>query len=236
MLTRNDQNRLILIVEDDNDTADFVTELLETSGYSAVTADTGEVALNEITNAQPDLVLLDMNLPDMNGLEVLRQVRASSLLPMIILSGSTQDRSKVVALEEGADDYVVKPFSPEELIARVHALLRRVVEWTPPADTRLRVRHLELDMARRQVSIRSKKLHLTPVEYGILVTLMRSAGQVISHDELLRTVWGENYEGDYSVLRVNISRLRQKLEENPRYPTYIVTAPGQGYYMPTKRP
>jgi len=236
MQTRTEQNRLILIVEDDGDTADFVTELLETSGYSAVTADTGEIALSEIANAQPDLVLLDMNLPDMNGLEVLRQVRANSLLPMIVISGATHDRSKVIALEEGADDYMVKPFSPEELVARVHALLRRVVDWTPPADTRLRVRHLELDMARRQVAMRSKKLHLTPVEYGILVTLMRSAGQVIAHDELLRTVWGENYEGDYSVLRVNISRLRQKLEENPRYPTYIVTAPGQGYYMPTRRP
>ncbi|HVU12996.1 MAG TPA: response regulator transcription factor [Phototrophicaceae bacterium] len=236
MLTRTETNPLILIVEDDNDTADFVTELLQTSGYSAVIADTGEVALSEISNAQPDLVLLDMNLPDMNGLDLLRQVRASSLLPMIVLSGASHERTKVVALEEGADDYVVKPFSPEELIARVHALLRRVVEWTPPAETRLRVRHLELDMARRQVSIRGKKLHLTPVEYGILVTLMRSAGQVITHDELLRTVWGEKYEGDYSVLRVNISRLRQKLEENPRYPTYIVTAPGQGYYMPTRRP
>lgn len=236
MLTRNEQNQLILIVEDDTDTADYVTALLETSGYSAVIADSGEVALSEIANAQPDLVLLDLNLPDMTGLDVLRQVRANSLLPMIILSGATHDKSKVVALEEGADDYVVKPFSPEELVARVHALLRRVVEWTPPAETRLHVRHLELDMARRQVAIRGKKLHLTPVEYGILVTLMRSAGTVIGHDELLRTVWGEKYEGDYSVLRVNISRLRQKLEENPRYPTYIVTAPGQGYYMPTRRP
>ncbi|MCC6802775.1 MAG: response regulator transcription factor [Anaerolineae bacterium] len=238
MLTRNEQNQspLILVVEDDSDTADYVTALLQTSGYNAVTADSGEIALSEIANAQPDLVLLDLNLPDMAGLDVLRQVRANSLLPMIILSGATQDKSKVVALEEGADDYVVKPFSPEELVARVHALLRRVVQWTPPAETRLHVRHLELDMARRQVTIRGKKLHLTPVEYGILVTLMRSAGTVIGHDELLRTVWGEKYEGDYSVLRVNISRLRQKLEENPRYPTYIVTAPGQGYYMPTRRP
>ncbi len=236
MLTRNEQSRLILIVEDDSDTADFVTALLETSGYSAVVADTGEIAMSEIANGQPDLVLLDMNLPDMNGLELLRLVRASSLLPMIVVSGATHDYSKVLALDEGADDYVVKPFSPDELLARVHALLRRVVEWTPPAETKLRVRHLELDMARRQASIRGHKLHLTPVEYGILVTLMRNAGTVIAHDELLRTVWGEQYQGDYSVLRVNISRLRQKLEESPRYPTYIVTAPGQGYYMPTRHP
>jgi two-component system KDP operon response regulator KdpE len=234
MLTLRDQSRQILIVEDDTDTAEIVSALLESAGYTAVTADTGSTALSEINTASPDLVLLDMHLPDMNGLDVLKKVRASSFLPMIVLSGFTQERDKVVALEAGADDYMAKPFSPEELVARVNALLRRV-EWTPPVEPKLTVRQLELDMARRQASIRGRKLHLTPIEYGILITLMRSAGQTITHDELLRTVWGEQYEGDYSVLRVNISRLRQKLEENPRHPTYIVTMPGQGYTMPTRR-
>lgn len=234
MLTLRDQSRQILIVEDDNDTAEVVSALLESAGYTAVTAETGSTALSEIDTASPDLVLLDMHLPDMNGLDVLRKVRASSFLPMIVLSGYTQERDKVVALEAGADDYMAKPFSPEELVARVNALLRRV-EWTPPVEPKLTVRQLELDMARRQASIRGHKLHLTPIEYGILITLMRSAGQTITHDALLRTVWGEQYEGDYSVLRVNISRLRQKLEENPRHPTYIVTVPGQGYTMPTRR-
>jgi two-component system KDP operon response regulator KdpE len=234
MLTLRDQSRQILIVEDDNDTAEIVSALLESAGYTAVTAETGSTALSEIDTASPDLVLLDMHLPDMNGLDVLKKVRASSFLPMIVLSGLTQERDKVVALEAGADDYMAKPFSPEELVARVNALLRRV-EWTPPVEPKLTVRQLELDMARRQASIRGRKLHLTPIEYGILISLMRSAGQTITHDELLRTVWGEQYEGDYSVLRVNISRLRQKLEENPRHPTYIVTVPGQGYTMPTRR-
>lgn len=234
MLTLRDQSRQILIVEDDNDTAEIVSALLESAGYTAVTAETGSTALSEIDTASPDLVLLDMHLPDMNGLDVLRKVRANSFLPMIVLSGFTQERDKVVALEAGADDYMAKPFSPEELVARVNALLRRV-EWTPPVEPKLTVRQLELDMARRQASIRGHKLHLTPIEYGILITLMRSAGQTITHDALLRTVWGEQYEGDYSVLRVNISRLRQKLEENPRHPTYIVTVPGQGYTMPTRR-
>ncbi len=235
MLTATEQNRHILIVEDDADTAEMVSIFLETAGYSTATADSGETALNEITSQQPDLVLLDLGLPDMSGLDVLKQVRASSFLPLIVISGKTQERDKVVALEQGADDYMGKPFSQEELLARVMALLRRV-GWTPIPEPKLTVRHLELDMARRQASIRGKRLHLTPVEYGILVTMMRSAGEVVSHDELLHAVWGERYEGDYSVLRVNISRLRQKLEENPRHPSYVVTVPGQGYIMPLKRP
>ncbi|MFO7321713.1 MAG: response regulator transcription factor [Chloroflexota bacterium] len=233
MVTLQEQNRQILIVEDDSDTVEVVCAVLESAGYEARAVDSGSLALTHIASMNPDLVLLDLDLPDINGLEVLKQVRASSFLPMIILSGFSQERDKVIALEAGADDYLAKPFSPEELVARVGALLRRV-DWTPTAEPKLVVRHLELDMPRRQATIRGKRLHLTPIEYGILVTLMRNPGQVISHDELLRAVWGEQYEGDYSVLRVNISRLRQKLEENPRNPTYIVTAPGQGYMMPTR--
>lgn len=224
----------ILIVEDDEDTAEVVLTLLESAGYQAVAVDRGEAALDEIANLAPDLVLLDLNLPDINGMEVLRSVRTHSFLPMIIVSGYGKERDRVVALEAGADDYLAKPFSPEELVARVRALLRRV-EWTPKPETRLVVRRLELDMPRRQASIGGRKLHLTPIEYGILVTLMRNAGKIISHDELLRAVWGDNYRGDFSVLRVNISRLRQKLEDNPRRPSYIVTVPGQGYWMPTGR-
>ena len=234
MLTTHQSNHQILIVEDDEDTTQVVSILLETAGYSTTAVDSALNALQEISAQQPDLILLDMNLPDMHGLELLRQVRENSSLPMIVISGHTQERDKVVALEAGADDYMDKPFSPEELVARVGALLRRV-RWTPPLEPRMALRNLELDLARRQATIRGKKLPLTPTEYDILVMLMRNAGQTVSHDELLRSVWGEKFEGDYSVLRVNISRLRQKLEENPRYPTYIVTVAGQGYCMPTRR-
>jgi len=229
-----EQDLNILIVEDDEDTAEVVATLLADAGFNAVAVDRGSMALNEINAALPDLVLLDLNLPDISGIEILKHVRSHSFLPMIVLSGFGKDRDRVQALEAGADDYLAKPFSPEELVARVKALLRRV-EWTPKPETHLRVRELELDMPRRQATIRGIRLHLTPIEYGILVKLMRNAGQVIDHDELLRTVWGDQYRGDFSVLRVNISRLRQKLEENPRRPTYIVTAPGQGYWMPTNR-
>jgi two-component system KDP operon response regulator KdpE len=233
MVMLQDETRQILIIEDDSDTSEVVCTLLESAGYEAVAVANGSNGLHQIADSLPDLVLLDLNLPDIDGLEILKKVRAHSFLPMIVISAYAQERDKVVALEAGADDYLAKPFSPDELIARVAALLRRV-DWTPQVEPRLAVRQLDLDMPRRQATIRGKKLHLTPIEYGILVTLMRNPGHVISHDDLLRAVWGEQYEGDYSVLRVNISRLRQKLENNPRHPTYIVTVPGQGYVMPTR--
>ncbi|MBL8116059.1 MAG: response regulator transcription factor [Anaerolineae bacterium] len=223
--------RQILIVEDDEDTAEVVCTLLNEAGYNAVAVDRGEDALHEIAATSPDLVLLDLNLPDIHGLDVLKQVRERSFLPMIVLSGFAKERDKVNALEAGADDYLSKPFSPEELVARVKALLRRI-NWTPQPETKLTVRQLELDIPRRQAFIRGERLHLTPIEYGLLVTLMRNSGQIVTHDELLKGVWNEQYAGDYSVLRVNISRLRQKIELNPRHPAYIVTVPGQGYRMP----
>ena len=235
MVTSFDEQDLnILIVEDDEDTAEVVCTLLADAGFNASAVDSCKLALNQINADSPDLVLLDLNLPDINGLEVLRSVRSHSFMPMIVLSGYGQDRDRVHALEAGADDYMAKPFSPEELVARVKALLRRV-EWTPKPETHLRVRDLELDIPRRQAKIRGQTLHLTPIEYGILVMLMKSAGQVITHDELLKAVWNDEYKGDFSVLRVNISRLRQKIEDNARRPTYVVTAPGQGYWMPTNR-
>ncbi|MCS6835165.1 MAG: response regulator transcription factor [Anaerolineae bacterium] len=234
MVTNVSASRLnILIVEDDGDTAEVVCAVLNSAGFRAVSVDNGSAALNEISQQTPDLVLLDINLPDINGIEVLKSVRSHSFLPMIVLSGYGRDRDRVLALEAGADDYMAKPFSPEELVARVKALLRRV-EWTPKPETHLQVRQLKLDMSRRQASIRGQRLRLTPIEYGILLALMRSAGQVVTHEELLRVVWGDEYadNGDYSVVRVNISRLRQKLEDNPRRPTYVVTVPGRGYWMP----
>lgn len=223
--------QLILIVEDDEATAEMLTELLQTSGYQAVAVESGRNALSHIEDTHAALVLLDMTLPDMPGLEVVRQMRENSPTPLIAISGMTQDGDKVAALDMGADDYVDKPFSPEELLARINALLRRVSSLSL-AEPRLKTRQLEIDLTRRLAMINGRKLHLTPVEYGILVTLMKQTGKVVSHDELLRSVWGNTYEGDYSVLRVNISRLRQKLEDKPRFPTYIVTVPGQGYTMP----
>jgi len=234
MVMSGQRAQSILVIEDDEDTAEMVCTLLETAGYEAVSVGKGGTALDEIAMLSPDLVLLDIHLPDMNGLEILKKVRSHSFLPMIVMSGYERDRDRVVALEAGADDFMSKPFSPDELVARVKALLRRV-DWMPKPETQLTVRKLELNLPRRQATINGNRLNLTPIEYNILLTLMRHAGKVITHDDLLQAVWGDSYRGDYSVLRVNVSRLRQKLEENPRRPSYIVTVPGRGYWMPIGR-
>lgn len=235
MVSTQQKTRQILVVEDDADTAEMVRTLLETVGYSANAVDSGITALEHIALSPPDLVLLDLNLPDLDGLEVLKRVRHRSSMPIIVISGYREESDKVTALETGADDFLSKPFSTEELVARIQALLRRV-DWTPHSDSRVIVDELELDIPNHQAHMHGERLHLTPVEYGLLIQLMNHAGQVVSHDALLRAVWGEKYEGDYSVLRVNISRLRQKLEENPRRPKYIITVPSEGYQMPAPRP
>ncbi len=224
----------ILVVEDESDTAEVICDLLQNAGYKATAVESGEEALQYI-GQNYDLVLLDIKLPDMNGLEVLRRARSESYdQPMIVLSGYGTGSDRVAALEDGADDYLSKPFSPEELVARIRAICRRI-KWSPRRSTRLVVRELELDMTRRIAFVRGQRVNLTPTEYAILAQLMRNAGKVVTHEELSRSVWGENCGSDYRVLRVNISRLRQKIEEKDREPTYIVTVPNIGYYIPSER-
>jgi DNA-binding response OmpR family regulator len=224
----------ILVVEDESDTAEVICDLLQNAGYETTAVESGEEALQYI-GQNYDLVLLDIKLPDMSGLDVLRRARSESYdQPMIVLSGYGTGSDRVTALEDGADDYLSKPFDPEELVARIRAIRRRV-EWSPRPPTRLVVRELELDIARRTAFVRGRRINLTPIEYAILAQLMRNAGQVVTHEELSRSVWGDNFGNDYRVLRVNISRLRQKIEEKDREPTYIVTVPNVGYYIPFKR-
>ena len=235
MLTLREQSRNILIVEDEQDTAEAISRLLETAGFTTQTVDAGLAALKELQESPPDLVLLNTNLPDMDGVELLQKVRERSQLPMIAVSADPDDKAaKVRALEAGADDIVARHAPPEELVARIGAILRRI-EWSPTSEPRLEVRQLSLDMSRRMAFLHDRKLQLTPIEYSILVTLMRNAGHVVPHAELLKAVWRGGQSNDYSVLRVNISRLRQKLEDNPRRPGYIVTVPGRGYMMPAGR-
>lgn len=238
MLTLRDreQSRQILIVDDEEETAEAISRLLETAGFTTTTVDAGLAALKELQDTTPDLVLLSTDLPDMDGVELLRQVRERSSLPLIAVSDQPDDRQAMArALDAGADDIVDRRAAPEELMARIGALLRRV-EWSPASEPRLEVRQLTLDVSRRMAFLNERKLQLTPIEYSILIALMRSAGHVVSHIDLLKAVWRSGQSNDYAVLRVNISRLRQKLEENPRRPSYIITVPGQGYMMPAGRP
>jgi two-component system KDP operon response regulator KdpE len=235
-LRETEQIRQILIVEDNDETAEAISRLLETAGFSTSTVDAGLAALKELQDSPPDLVIIPTTLPDMDGVELLRQVRERSSLPVIAVHRDPDDKAgSVRALEAGADDIVARRGPPEELVARIGALLRRV-EWSPASEPRLEVRQLSLDVSRRMAFLNDRKLQLTPIEYGILITLMRNAGHVVSHDALLKAVWRGGQPNDFSVLRVNISRLRQKLEDNPRQPSYIITVPSQGYMMPAGRP
>lgn len=233
--SHSDRMREILIVEDETETAEALSITLETAGFAPTVALDGGQALRQFQDRVPHLLLLDLKLPDISGFEVLHRVRQQSPdVPLIVMSGYTGGRDRVQALEGGADDFLDKPFPLEVLLARIHALLRRVETLTPMAETRLKVRGLELDMTRRMAFLHGKRLHLTPIEYGILAHMMRNIDRMLTRDDLIHAVWGDELKGDYSVLRVNVSRLRQKLEENPRHPTYIVTAPGQGYIMPRR--
>lgn len=229
--------REILIVEDDHETAEVLSVTLESAGFLPTVALDGSSALEQVQTRLPHLLLLDLRLPDIDGLDVLRRIRQQSVdVPLIVLSGYNSREDLILALNAGADDFVGKPFVGLELLARIQALLRRVEQLTPPAEARLKVRGLELDTTRRMAFLHGTRLHLTPIEYGLLAALMRQVDQPISRDQLLHTVWGQRFASDYSLLRVNISRLREKMEENPRHPIYIVTVPGVGYVLPSRRP
>lgn len=221
----------LLLIEDDVDLLGSLADLLGKEGYDVHTASTGQAGLDAYEEVRPQIILLDIGLPDLDGFQVLQTLRQISNVPILILSASDNDHDKVRALEMGADDYVTKPFHPQELCARILALLRRVSR-TPSPDTVIEVRGLRLDIARRQVTRNGVPLHLTPIEFAILSTLMQHAGEVVSHDEMLRSVWGTYYTGDFSVLRVNISRLRQKIETRTDRPSLIMTVARKGYLMP----
>ncbi len=225
---------IILLVDDEPKIIRFVKTSLTFEGYSMLTAASGSEALAIFEEASPDLIILDLGLPDMDGFHVLEAIRAYSIVPVIILTARDDEKDKVRGLELGADDYLTKPFGAKELEARIQAVLRRV-EWSPqPNDiTEFRLHRLYVDFKRRRVQSGDLEVHLTPTEYELLRTLVQHTGQVLLHGDLLTRVWGEEYRNDLAILRVNVSRLRQKLEEDPRQPRYILTVPGVGYTMPS---
>ncbi len=221
----------LLIVEGDPLRAHSLARLLHTNGYTVSVASTGREALLELERQVPALLLLNVSLPDMGGTQLLEYIRRFSSVPIIMLGDGDHQAAKVHSLEIGADDFLIYPYYDEELLARVAALLRRM-HWTPPTEAVLQVGQLRVEMSHRRVTLGGKTLHLTPIEFAILCTLMQRAGQLVTYQELMESVWGGSGENDSSVLRVNISRLRQKIEDNAERPRYILTVPRQGYRMP----
>jgi len=222
----------VLIIEDEPAIRGVLRVLLEAHHYRCVEADTALRAEIEARSHKPDLLLIDLGLPDGDGLKVIRRVRAWSTVPIVVLSARTMEEQKIAALDAGADDYVTKPFSAPELLARLRAALRRDVRGAAPA-AQLRLGPLRVDLARRETHGASGEVHLTPLEYRVLACLARHQGSIVMQRQLIREVWGPERQDDSRSLRVCIRNLRAKLEPDPRQPRYLVTETGLGYRLRT---
>jgi two-component system KDP operon response regulator KdpE len=222
----------ILIIEDEPAIRSVLRVVLGREGYIIIEADTGARAEIEARSHKPDLLLLDLGLPDTDGLTVIRQVRAWSPVPIVVLSARTMEDQKIAALDAGADDYVMKPFSAPELLARVRAGLRRSARGAEQTSI-LQLGPVQIDLARRLTQGPQGNIHLTPLEYRVLECLARQAGMVVRQGQLLREVWGPDRQDDARSLRVCIKYLRDKLEPDPRRPRFLVTETGLGYRLCT---
>jgi two-component system KDP operon response regulator KdpE len=220
----------ILVVDDEPAIRRLLRTTLHSQGYRVIEAETGREALLRLRAEEPDVMVLDLGLPDMDGIEVIRAVREESQIPVLILSIRGDDRGKVQALDLGADDYVTKPFSTEELLARIRAALRHGLQAQGTVPV-FQGGDLKVDLVRHMVTLRGGELHLSPKEYEILAFLVANAGRVVTHQQLLRAVWGSPYAAEVQYLRVYVRQLRQKIEENPTQPRYILTEPGVGYRL-----
>jgi two-component system, OmpR family, KDP operon response regulator KdpE len=220
----------ILVIEDEPAIRNVLRVLLEAEGYRIIEADTAMRAEIEARSHKPDLLLVDLGLPDGDGLKVIRRVRAWSPVPVIVLSARTMEEEKIAALDVGADDYVTKPFSAPELLARVRAALRRNVRSAEQSAV-LHLDDIKVDLARRETHGPQGEIHLTPLEYRVLECLARHLGSIVVQNQLVREVWGPERLGDTRSLRVCVKNLRNKLEPDPRKPRYLVTEAGLGYRL-----
>lgn len=224
------KDRRILVVDDEERMVRFIRLNLEHDGFRVVEAYNGAQAINKIRTNMPDIILLDVMMPDMDGFEVLKIIREVSTVPVIMLTAKGEEDDRVRGLELGADDYVTKPFSPRELVSRVRAVLRRTETASSSVHGLLEIdEHLKLDFDRREVWLDDKLVQLRPTEYRLLYHLVQNAGWVISHDQLLAKVWGYEYRDEPHYVRLYINYLRKKLEEDPANPKYILTERGIGY-------
>jgi len=221
---------LILLIEDDAQTRRFLKTSLTHRGWSTIKADCGKSGLAMLNSEHPDLVILDLGLPDMDGIAVTRRLRQLSDLPILILSARSQEQNKILALDAGADDYLTKPFGSGELHARLQALMRRVARSRSNLEV-FETGLLKVDLTRRKVFVADNEVRITPSEYRLLGILIRHAGVVVTHRQLLQEVWGAEHIHDQHYLRIYMGQLRHKLEVNPARPRYLLTEVGVGYRM-----
>ena len=228
----NQHSETILIVEDNVQIQNFIAYILKQEGFHYITAGTAQGALSEIVLGNIDLVLLDLGLPDFDGMEVIKKVREWSELPIIVVSARDQDKEKAAALDAGADDYLTKPFSATELMARIRVAIRHLQKFTTSqVQPVLSVGELAMDLEKRQVTLRGEPLHLTPMEYSLLSLLFKNMGKVLTTQFILREVYGIGYGTDTQALRALMAGLRRKIEAKPAKPRYILTEIGVGYRL-----
>ena len=221
-------NQRVLVVDDEASIRRYLRAALGAQGLTVYETATGLEAINAVLSHRPDIIILDLGLPDIDGIEVTRRLREWSQTPIIVLSVREAEQDKIAALDAGADDYLTKPFGTGELLARMRVALRK--QTTSASEPVFQSGGLTVDFSQRVVTVNEREIQLTPTEYDLLRVLVTHAGKVITHRQLLRQVWGEGYD-DMHILRVNISNLRSKLEPDPSRPTYIHTEPGVGYRL-----
>lgn len=223
----------ILIIEDEKHIGNYMETIVIANQYKALRAMNGLQGLSLCTSHHPDLILLDLGLPDMDGMEVLQRIRGFSNIPVIVVSARNQEREKVAVLDGGADDYITKPFGSEELLARIRTALRHSarVASIAPQEQKYSREGLEIDFEKRLVTLNGKEIHLTQIEYKLVSLLAKNAGKVLTYDYILKDIWGPYADTDNQILRVNMANIRRKLEKNPAEPFYIFTEIGVGYRM-----
>ncbi len=224
---------VILLVEDELAISNFISTILTHNDYQVLKAESGKEAIRLTAANSPDLILLDLGLPDMDGIQVLKSIRDWSNIPIIVVSARGHEREKVEALDLGADDYITKPFGTSELLARIRTAVRhshKIADENHPETDRIVIGGLAIDYDKRIVKLDEKEIHLTPIEYKIITLLSRNVGKVLTHDFIMKEIWGP-YINENQTLRVNMANIRRKIEANPAEPKYIVTEVGVGYRM-----
>ena len=228
----SEKKRVAVVIEDDVQIRRFLKATLEENGFKYIEADTAKKGLIQCETQMPDVIVLDLGLPDMDGLEVIERIRQWTKVPIVVLSARGQEKDKVAALDAGADDYLTKPFGVDELMARLRVALRHSARPdSAEAEPVFRLKGLEVDLESRIVTVAGKEVHLTPIEYRLLATLVKHAGKVLTHRQLLVEVWGPNAEFEHQYVRVYMNQLRHKIEAEPARPKYLVTETGVGYRL-----